>query len=266
MAAVLWMIAGAGLLVLSIYLWGAWKGFKLAREFDLNPERGGAFAKMRSAYVASAGRLMSQSAQRRLALMITAMPEGFVNRVNDGTISMSDAYDLCMKNMEELTRPGGPVDELANYKQEDSSPAGSEKSTLATDTDLMQRLVKTVSLFMTASTVLVNQDELTRNRHKQFVVYSYAFGALDALAQANHLDQTATLAAALVFFTDYFELKGAECGYAVRNAMDATMNPAYRTWIEAGGRAILEWPQDQNAPLRLFELLQSISDVEHAKR
>ncbi|MCI0630331.1 MAG: hypothetical protein L0Y44_06710 [Phycisphaerales bacterium] len=98
-------------------------------------------------------------------------------------------------------------------------------------------------------------------------MYSYAFGALDALAQVNQLGQAETLAAAYFLFTDHFELRDDECTNAVREAMEAATNPISRTWVEAGGQAILQWPkQDQNAPLRLFELLQSMSVVTHSVR
>ena len=126
--------------------------------------------------------------------------------------------------------------------------------------EMTHRIISGVSLFMEASMALINRDELRTCLERQIAVYAYAFGAIDAVANANKLSQGATLGIMYLFFQEYFELSEEVCAEAVRLVMDVSNDPSLQPIMHEGGRSIIQWlsKQDDNAPISLFDIIESI--------
>jgi hypothetical protein len=111
---------------------------------------------------------------------------------------------------------------------------------------------------MDASLFLVDNTNFTDTEHERAIVYTYAFGALDAIAQKHGYSKEITVIAAGQFFMQYFGLSPEETGRVTRLCMEWTQHDEHCSFVREGGQAILEWSanRDESAPIRLLELLK----------
>lgn len=135
---------------------------------------------------------------------------------------------------------------------------GKESTHQPHEHDVTHRIVQTVRAFMDCSMILVDPD-LEEFPEKPMIIFGYAFGAVDAIAQRNDAEGEPTLIASVVFFKENFNMTPEEAGKITRLCMDMVQDPLCEHYVREGGLAILQWVtrRDEHAPLRLFELMKA---------
>lgn len=121
---------------------------------------------------------------------------------------------------------------------------------------------------MTASLLMVRSGGRDETPEQRDAVYAYSFGAIDCIAQRQGVDLDTTLLLAMRFFERYFELSLDEVKAVAQRVIPdettAATTPFILRAVRTGGEAALDWfgNRDQNAPLRLWDLLGHGSELD----
>jgi hypothetical protein len=123
--------------------------------------------------------------------------------------------------------------------------------------DDTEKICKSVDLFMRASLMLLDMEELKNDSTKQTKIMMYQFGAIDCLCQSKKLDEKRMLRVAVVSFMGDSQMTADEAIAATKLAASLSSEPDGAGWMAEGGRSILAWLKgDTNAPLRLLSLVK----------
>jgi hypothetical protein len=124
-----------------------------------------------------------------------------------------------------------------------------------------QRVREIMRLFVETSLLLVDGENLETPEDGQLYL-TYMFGAVDALGQLHELDESSTVSLYQNLLEDFMgEYSPDEANELTQATLRHSITPDGQNIMSEGGNAVMKTlAGDQNASLRLFELLGGWDD------
>ena len=88
---------------------------------------------------------------------------------------------------------------------------------------------------MDAALMLAEMSGHTKSDEQKTIIYAYAFGALDCLAQQNQIDKRDTLVSVVNFFVQYFGMSPEEAAETSWHCLEMISDPKSERYVQGGG-------------------------------